>query len=66
VLPLHQQMFTILILLLVERLLTLWTIGAAGYSTPSLWYWVTPLIGMLLWPWVYIILRDIRRRFRVS
>ncbi len=66
VLPLHQQMFTILMLLLVERLLTLWTIGAAGYSTPSLWYWVTPLISMLLWPWVYIILRDIRRRFRVS
>ncbi|MEN8177088.1 MAG: rod shape-determining protein MreD [Pseudomonadota bacterium] len=64
--PLRQQMFTILILLLVERLLTLWSTGAAGYPTPNLVYWTTPLIGMLLWPWVYITLRDIRRRFRVS
>ena len=66
VLPLRQQMFTILILLLIERLLTLWTTGVAGYMTPSLWYWVTPLIGALLWPWIYIVLRDIRRRFHVS
>jgi len=64
--PLRQQMFTIFVLLLLERLLTLWSIGAAGYPTPTLWYWVTPVVGMLLWPWVYIILRDVRRRFHVS
>ena len=66
VLPLRQQMFTVFVLLLVERLLTLWSTAVAGYATPSLWYWLTPLIGALLWPWVYVILRDIRRRFRVS
>ena len=66
VLPLRQQMFTVLVLLLVERLSNLWSAGAAGHSTPTLWYWITPLIGMLLWPWVYITLRDIRRRFHVS
>ena len=66
VLPLRQQMFTILVLLLVERLLALWITGVAGYHTPSLLYWVTPLTGVLLWPWVYIILRDIRRRFHVN
>jgi rod shape-determining protein MreD len=38
----------------------------AGYATPSLLYWLTPVIGALLWPWVYVILRDIRRRFRIS
>jgi rod shape-determining protein MreD len=65
VMPLRQQVFTIFILLLVERLLALWTTGAAGYPTPSLLYWITPIIGMLLWPWVYIILRDVRRRFHV-
>ena len=65
VMPLRQQVFTIFILLLVERLLALWTTGAAGYPTPSLLYWITPVIGMLLWPWVYIILRDVRRRFHV-
>ena len=66
VLPLHQQAFTVLLLLLVERLITIWVIGAAGYSAPNLWYWVSPLFGMVLWPWIYVVLRDIRRRFRVS
>ncbi|MCG7927830.1 MAG: rod shape-determining protein MreD, partial [Candidatus Thiodiazotropha taylori] len=42
VIPLRQQVFTIFILLLVERLLALWSTGAANYPTPSLWYWVTP------------------------
>ncbi|MCU7842612.1 MAG: rod shape-determining protein MreD [Candidatus Thiodiazotropha sp. (ex Monitilora ramsayi)] len=66
VMPLRQQVFTIFILLLVERLLALWSTGAAGYPTPSLWYWATPVVGMLLWPWIYILLRDTRRRFHVS
>ncbi|MET0067547.1 MAG: rod shape-determining protein MreD [Candidatus Thiodiazotropha sp.] len=66
VMPLHQQAFTIFILLLVERLLTLWSTGAANYPTPSLWYWVTPFVGTLLWPWVYVILRDLSHRFNVS
>jgi rod shape-determining protein MreD len=66
VMPLRQQVFTIFILLLVERLLALWATGAAGYPTPSLWYWITPLVSTLLWPWVYIVLRDLRRRFNIS
>lgn len=65
VMRLRQQVFTIFILLLVERLLALWTTGAAGYPTPSLLYWITPIVGTLLWPWVFIILRDARRRFHV-
>lgn len=66
VMPLRQQVFTVFILLLVERLLALWSTGAAGYPTPSLWYWLSPVIGMLLWPWVYRLLRGVRRRFRVT
>jgi rod shape-determining protein MreD len=66
VMPLRQQVFTIFILLLVERLLALWSTAAVGYPTPSLWYWVTPVVGMLLWPWIYFILRNIRRRFHVT
>ncbi|MBV2121224.1 MAG: rod shape-determining protein MreD [Candidatus Thiodiazotropha sp. (ex Ctena orbiculata)] len=66
VIPLRQQVFTIFILLLVERLLALWSTGAANYPTPSLWYWVTPAVSTLLWPWIYIILRDISHRFHLS
>jgi rod shape-determining protein MreD len=66
VMPLRQQVFTIFILLVVERLLALWSTGAAGYPTPSLWYWMTPIVSMLLWPWVYLSLRKLRRRFHVN
>jgi rod shape-determining protein MreD len=64
--PLWQQSLSVLVLLLVERLLSLWVIGATGQPMPTLWYWVPSLVGMLLWPWVYVVLRDVRRRFHVT
>ncbi len=64
--PLVQQSFSVLVLLLVERLLSLWVMGATGQPTPRLWYWMPALVGAVLWPWVYVVLRDVRRRFQVS
>ncbi|NIV77072.1 MAG: rod shape-determining protein MreD, partial [Gammaproteobacteria bacterium] len=29
-------------------------------------YWASPLVSMLLWPWIYIVLRDVRRRYQVA
>jgi rod shape-determining protein MreD len=65
VFPLIQQALSVWILLLVERLLSMWVMGATGQPTPSLWYWLPTFVGMLLWPWVFIVLRDLRRRFSV-
>lgn len=65
VFPLWQQALGILLLLIVERLLILWVIGATSQATPGLIYWLAPLIGALLWPWVFLTLRDVRRRFKV-
>jgi rod shape-determining protein MreD len=31
----------------------------------TLLYWIAPFIGALIWPWIHIVLRDIRRRFSV-
>ena len=64
--PLWQQSLTVLVMLLLERLLALWMAGAAGHPAPSLWYWASPLSGMVLWPWVYLLLRLLRRRFHVT
>jgi len=64
--PLWQQALTVLVLLLVEKLLSLWVMGAVSTPTPPLTFWIPPLVGMFLWPWVYIVLRDLRRRFHVS
>ena len=49
VFPYLQQAISVWILLLVERLLALWVIGATGQPTPTLTYWLPTLVGMLLW-----------------
>ena len=66
VFPLAQQAVSIWVLLLVERLLSMWVVGATGQPTPTLFYWLPTFIGMLLWPWVFIVLRDLRRRLGVA
>ncbi|WP_295391835.1 rod shape-determining protein MreD [uncultured Thiodictyon sp.] len=60
--PLWQQTLFVWLLLLVERLLYLWVLGAAGQPTPSLIYWVPTFLGAALWPWVFVVLRDLARR----
>ena len=64
--PLPQQAVSVWVLLLVERLLSLWVTGATGRPTPTLLYWMPTFVGMLLWPWIFILLRDVRRRFAVG
>jgi rod shape-determining protein MreD len=60
--PLWQQSLFVWILLLVERLLNLWVLAATGQPIPSLVYWVSTLLGLLLWPWLFVILSDLGRR----
>jgi rod shape-determining protein MreD len=64
--PPLQQAVSVWVLLLVERLLALWVIGATGQPTPTLWYWMPTFVGMLLWPWLFVVLRDLRRRLAVA
>lgn len=64
--PIWQQSLTVLVLLLVEKLLELWVMGAVSQPAPPLLFWAPPLVGMLLWPWIFVILRDLRRKFQVS
>ncbi len=66
VFPLFQQSIVVLGLLVIERLFSYWVIGFSHQTQPGSEYWLQPLAGMLLWPWIYIVLRDLRRRFRVS
>jgi len=66
VFPLVQQAVSVWILLLLERLLSMWVMGATGRPTPTLFYWVPTFVGMLLWPGVFIVLRNLRRRYAVT
>ncbi|MCB1773221.1 MAG: rod shape-determining protein MreD [Gammaproteobacteria bacterium] len=66
VFPFWQQSLGILVLLIVEHLLSLWVIGATRGEAPDLGYWAVPLIGALLWPWMFVTLRKVRRHFKVT
>ncbi len=64
--PVWQQTLTVLILLILHQLLTLWvdsTIGRPG-RPPS--YWLPSLLGMLLWPFAYRFLTALRINFSVQ
>lgn len=65
VFPFWQQALAVLVLLVVEHLLALWVMGATEKTPPGLIYWVIPAIGAVLWPWVFVTLRDVRRRFKI-
>lgn len=60
--PLWQQSLFVWVLLLVERLLTLWVLGATGQPLPTLTYWLPTFIGIVLWPWLFVVLSAIERR----
>jgi rod shape-determining protein MreD len=65
VLPLWQQAVTVFALVFVSQLLILWINGIKGTSFALSAYLTVPLVSMLLWPWVFVVLRDARRRFHV-
>ncbi len=64
--PLWQQSVFVLLLLLIDRLIATVVIGVIGREAPGLPFWASAGFGALLWPWAYFVLRDLRRRFRVS
>ena len=58
-----QQAIVIFFLLLLKQLLILWVDGMLGRTTGSWQYFMPTLTSTLLWPWIYLILRDLRRKF---
>ena len=58
-----QQSIVIFVLLLIKQLLTLWVDGMLGRAPDSALYFMPTITSTLLWPWMYLILRDIRRKF---
>jgi rod shape-determining protein MreD len=62
VLALAQQAIYVFVLLLINQAVVAWVEGFLGRSTPLLAFFGAPFIGMLIWPWVFVVLRDIRRK----
>ena len=66
VLALTQQAIYVFALLLINQVVVAWVEGIMGRPTPILAYFGAPLVGMLIWPWVFVVLRDIRRKAMLS
>lgn len=58
-----QQAMFVGVLLIIKQLIVLWVDGMIDNAPDTNLYFLPSLIGALIWPWLFILLRDIRRRF---
>jgi rod shape-determining protein MreD len=65
VFPLAQQAMIVCSLILITQLLTLWIRALLGFPPQHWTYWMPAVTSMIIWPWLFIILRDVRRKFQV-
>lgn len=63
---LAKQALFVASVLLFYLLISLLVRTMAGYPSPQWTYWMPMITSMLLWPWLFIIMRDLRRKYRVS
>lgn len=66
VFPLAQQALFVGFMLTLYLLPTLWVSGMMGLPPQGAISWFPILTSILLWPWLFIILRDIRRKAHVT
>jgi len=62
--PPWQQALSVFALLLNDRIILLWIISLRGDPLPSLVFWLPPIVGTLLWPWLFLLLDSFRARIR--
>ena len=61
-----QQAIYVFVLLLINQVVVAWIEGMMGRPPPLLAFFGAPLVGMLIWPWVFVVLRDVRRKAILS
>lgn len=62
--PLIQQGVIIMLILMVEQLLYLWIYGISNRAPNNTFaHFIPAVTSMILWPWLFVLMRDLRRRF---
>lgn len=64
--PPWQQALSVLGLLVNDRIILIWITALLGEPLPTWKYWLPPLVGMALWPWLFLLLDRIRARMRLQ
>ena len=54
--PPWQQALSVFALLMNDRIILLWIISLRGDPLPSMDFWLPPIVGTLVWPWLFLLL----------
>ncbi|CAK0764598.1 Rod shape-determining protein MreD [Gammaproteobacteria bacterium] len=64
--PRWQQAMLVLLLTFLHQTIGLWIRAMTGHALTRGDYWMPVLTTTMFWPWVFVVLRDLRRRFLVG
>lgn len=64
--PLLQQCISVGMFVLAERILVYCIQGFVGELPSTNLFWLSSLTSMIFWPWLYIVLRDVKWRFNID
>jgi len=64
--PLLQQSLIILLLVSVSQIILLWISGIVSQPPTDWSYWMHSLTSMLVWPWLFYLMRAVRRIYGVN
>ena len=64
--PLVQQSCLVGFMIIFYLLISSWVRGIMGIPPQTWTYWMPAISSMVLWPWLFVILRDIRRQYNVT
>lgn len=64
--PPWQQAAAILALLINDRVIQIWIISLLGNDWPVWSWWLAPLVGVLIWPWLFLVMDALRQAGRVQ
>ncbi len=59
--PLHQQAMFVGMILMPYMSISLWILGILGEDPKTWLYWAPVLTSILVWPWIFLVLRAVRR-----
>lgn len=66
VLTLWHQALTVLALIFIYQIIILLIQGVLGQMHDMQNFWLPAITSMLFWPWLFILLRDFRRRYAIQ
>ncbi len=64
--PAWQQAIAVLIMLAIGQLVIIWIRAVIDKPAQGFSYWTPSIVGMVIWPWLFVVLRDIRRRGNIN